>query len=122
MATILQSGFNQNNNRGRGKNGNQRGRGRGFNNFGPNFGFNNGQTSVNTNFGFNPGQSFGTANTTSQFPSFQSHSQFKNGGLQSSRTGFGFHLNQVQGQSQNSRPLVKFVARMVTLPWTTIIA
>ena len=86
---------------GRGKNGNQRGRGRGFNNFGPNFGFNNGQTSVNTNFGFNPGQSFGTANTTSQFPSFQSHSQFKNGGFQSSGPS-SFH--QVQGQSQNSRP------------------
>ena len=100
MAMLLQSGFNHNNNRGRGRNGNQRGRGRGFNNFnnfGPNFGFNNGQTSGNPNFGFNHGQSSGTANVTPPFPGFQSHSQFKNGGPSS-----GFH--QVQGQSQNSRP------------------
>ena len=97
MAMFLQSGFNQNNDRGRGRNGNQKGRGRGFNNFGPNFGFNNGQTSGNPNFGFNSGQSSGTANATPQFLGFQSHSQLKNGGNSS-----GFH--QVQGQSQNSRP------------------
>ena len=97
MVLVLQSGFNQNNNRGRGRNGNQKGRGRGFNNFGPNFGFNNGQTSGNPNFGFNSGQSSGTINATPQFPGFQSHSQLKNGGNSS-----GFH--QVQGQSQNSRP------------------
>ena len=74
MAMILQGGFNQNNNRIRGRNGNQRGRGRGFNNFGPNFGFNNCQTFGNPNFGFNPSQSFGIANTIPQFPGFQSHS------------------------------------------------
>ena len=45
MAMLLQNGFNQNTTRGRGKNEKQRGRGRGFNNFGPNFGFNNGQSS-----------------------------------------------------------------------------
>ena len=90
MAMFLQSGFNQNNDRGRGKNGNQRGRGRGFNKFGPNFGFNNGQTSGNPNFGFNSSQSSGTANATPQFLGFQSHSQFKNGGNSS-----GSH--QVQG-------------------------
>ena len=49
MAMILQSGFNQNTTRGRGRNGNQRGHGRGFNNFGPNFGFNHGQSSGNAN-------------------------------------------------------------------------
>ena len=35
MAMLLQSGFNQNTTRGRGRNGNQRGHGRGFNNFLP---------------------------------------------------------------------------------------
>lgn len=95
MAMILQSGFNQNNNRGRGRNGNQRGRGRGFNNFGLNFGFNNGQTSGNPNFGFNTSQSSRDANTTAQFFGFQPHSHLKNGS--------GFHLGQSQGQSQISR-------------------
>ena len=101
--------------RGRGKNGNQRGRGRSFINFGPNFGFNNGQSSGNPNFGFNSGQSSGTANTTPQFPSFQSHSQFKNGGTSSS-----FHLVLVFIRFKvNLRILdlpIKFVAKMDTLP------
>ena len=44
MAMILQSGINQNNNKGRGIDGNQRGRGRGFNNFVHNFRLNNGQS------------------------------------------------------------------------------
>ena len=59
MAMILQSGFNQNTTRGRGRNGNQRGHGKGFNNFGPNFGFNHGQSS---------GQSSGNANVILQLP------------------------------------------------------
>ena len=87
MAMILQGGFNQNNNRGRGRNGNQRGRGRGFNNFGPNFRFNHGQSS---------GQSSGNANGIFQFPGFQPQSQHKNGS--------GFPSFQSQGQSQSSRP------------------
>ena len=66
MTIILQGGFNQNNKRGRGRNGNQKGRSKGFNNFGPNFGFNNGQSS-------------GNVTVISQFPSFQPQSQHKSG-------------------------------------------
>ncbi|KAF3950801.1 hypothetical protein CMV_023489 [Castanea mollissima] len=67
------------NNRGRGRNGNQRGRGRGFNSFGPNFGFNNGQSSSHPTFGFHNGSSFGNATNPSQFPGLQSNSQVKSG-------------------------------------------
>ena len=49
MAMFLQSDFNQNTTRGRGRNGSQGGHGRGFNNFGHNFGFNHGQSSGNAN-------------------------------------------------------------------------
>ena len=97
MAMFLQSGFNQNTTRGRGRNGNQRGRGRGFNNFGPNFGFNHGQSS-------------GNANGILQLPTFQ----IKNGS--------GFPSFQSQGSSQSSRPTCQIVARMVTLPWIVTIA
>ena len=82
MAMILQSGFNQNNNRGRGRNGNQRGRGRGFNNSSPNFGFNN-------------SQSFGSANVP-QFLGFQPQSQHKGG--------YGFPSFQFHNQYHNTRP------------------
>ena len=79
MAMFLQSGFNQNTTRGRGRNGNQRDCGRGFNNFGP-------------NFGFNHGQSFGNANGILQLPTFQH------------KNGSGFPSFQSQGSSQSSRP------------------
>ena len=83
IAMLLQSGFNQNTTKGRGRNGNQRGRGRGFNNFGPNFGFNNGQSS---------GQSSGSATGILQLPTFQH------------KSGSGFPSFQSEGSSQSSRP------------------
>ncbi|KAF3967429.1 hypothetical protein CMV_008575 [Castanea mollissima] len=79
MAMMLQSRFNQYNNRGRGRNGNQRGRGRGFNNFGPNFRFNNGQSSNHPTFGFHNGSFSGNITNPSPFSGPQSNSQIKNG-------------------------------------------
>ena len=67
LAMMLQSGLNQNNNRGKGRNGKLRGHGRGFNNFGPNIGFNNGQSSSHPTFGFHNGSSSRNASNPSQF-------------------------------------------------------
>ena len=94
---LLQSGFNQNNNRGRGRNGNPRGHGRGFNNFGPNFGFNNGKSSSHPTFGFHNGSFSRNASNPSQFSRPQSNFQVKNGS--------GTSTTQVPRQNfLNSRP------------------
>lgn len=79
MAMFLQSGFNHNTTRGRGRNGNQRGYGKGFNNFGHNFGFNHSQSS-------------GNANGILQLPTFQH------------KNGSSFPCFQSQVSSQSLRP------------------
>ena len=91
LAMMLQSGLNQNNNRGKGRNGNPRGHGRGFNNFGPNIGFNNGQSSSHPTFGFHNGSSSRNASNPSQFSRPQSNFQVKNGS--------GTPTTQVLGQN-----------------------
>jgi len=97
MAMLLQSGFNQNNNRVRGRKGNPRGHGRGFNNFGPNFGFNNGKSSSHPTFGFHNGSFSRNASNPSQFYGPHSNFQVKHGS--------STPTTQVPGQNfPNSRP------------------